>query len=200
MHILERDNPDMEIIKNESIITSKKKNKKICCDVDGVIANFGEKYQKWLIENHPKINIDPNSYHCGVPYELGKDFIAEFWRSGAIRKMEHFPDAKYYFNKLSEIHDIYIVTAINPNYSVQRTKNLSGFNYKSLILIHRKKSDWIINELKPDIAVEDKPANIKTLSDAGIKVYYPSYLPYTKGLEKFGTPFKSWKHLWEILS
>ncbi len=200
MNILESKKLDMEIVNNESINSSKNKGNKICCDVDGVIANFGEEYQKWLIENHPKIDIDPKSYHCGVPYELGKEFISEFWKSGAVRKMKHFPDAKYYFNKLAEIHDIYIVTAINPNYSVQRTKNLSGYNYKSLVLIHKQKADWIINELKPDIAIEDKPINIKILSDAGIKVYYPSYLPYTKGLEEYGIPFKSWKHLWELLS
>jgi 5'(3')-deoxyribonucleotidase len=199
MSILKDNNKTMEIINNESINTSDKKEKAICCDVDGVITNFGDAYRKWLSKNHPKVKINPDSYHCGVPFELGKDFVSELWRSGVIREMEHFPGAKTYFNKLAQKYDMYIVTAINPNYSVQRTKNLKGYGYKSLTLIHKRKTDWIINDLKPDIAIEDKPANIKTLSEAGIDVYYPIYVPYTNDMEDYGTPFNSWKHLWELL-
>ncbi|MFW5800133.1 MAG: 5' nucleotidase, NT5C type [Spirochaetota bacterium] len=172
---------------------------KICCDVDGVILDFGSAYKKWLEENHPKIKINPYDYHCGVPYELGKDFVTEFWKTGIVRRLKPFPGAREYFNKLAQYYDMYIVTALKGNYKEQRKESLKGFDYKELYIIEHKKAEWIIKELKPDIAIEDKPGNIMTLSEVNIKVYYPSFILYTMGLKDYGVPFDSWRHLWELL-
>ena len=60
------------------------------------------------------------------------------------------------------------------------------------------KTDHIINNIKPIIAIEDKPKNIQILSEAGIRVFYP-ILEYTKGMEQFGTPYENWYYLMDLI-
>ena len=170
---------------------------KIMSDVDGVILDFGGGMKNWIQANHPERVLDFTSWDFG----LGKDawtYVMLFWASGALERLKQYPGAKAGFNKLAKKFDIHIVTALDPKYTAQRKKNLSGFNYKSITVKGLGKLEHILNVTKPDIAFEDKPEYIRKMVAAGIDVYYPD-LPLTKGVN-VGTRYKSWSELVKLVT
>jgi 5'(3')-deoxyribonucleotidase len=177
----------------------KEKKYKIMSDVDGVIVDFVNPWIDWVEKKDPNIKIDKSRYDLGLSGEIIGRYINDFWKSGAMNSLPIYENAKESFNNIAKKHDIYIVSALNNDYFKERKENLKGFNYKILKLIDNNKVEWIIDTLKPDIAIEDDPKNIMRLSGAGIKVYYPKFATYTDGMEAYGNGFDNWKELEEML-
>jgi hypothetical protein len=176
------------------------KKVKIVCDVDGVILDFSKSFARFWNSKYPDhlISERPKSWRFGLPKEMHTrlhDEVNNFGRTEESGKLEYlFTDIDPYFNYLSEIHDIHIVTACPEEFKENRILNLNYLKYSSLAFKSKNKAKYIIEEVKPFIAIEDYPENVVKLSVAGIKVYYPD-LPYTAGYEAYGTPFNSWKEL-----
>ena len=103
-------------------------------------------------------------------------------------------------NRLVEKDEVHLVTAIQPECSEKRAENLSALNYTSLQCVgDAAKERVIIEEVVPDVMIEDRPELIKAFHGAGIPVFYPDWHPYTRGMEAFGTPFSHWNQIPELL-
>jgi len=172
---------------------------KLMSDVDGVLVDFNGDFADWLEENH---NDAFQGFNPAVwDFNLGKEswnYIKEFWSSGVLTNLTIFPNAKKVFNDLSEIFQMNIVTALDPKYKSERVINLKGFKYDSIKVLGTGKIEYILNNLKPVVAIEDKPEYIRRMSKAGIDVYFPR-IPMTRGLESYGTPYRNWLELKKIL-
>lgn len=168
----------------------------ISCDVDGVLLDFIGGIKKWADKTHPeydiKINI-PGNWYFGVDKKLAWKMVEEFWATDELSKLPQYPGAKTGFNRLAKNFEVHIVTALDAKYKAKRVKNLSGFNYESMTVKAEGKFQTIVNKIKPDIAIEDKPELIQRMTRAGIDVYWPN-LPLTKGVA-VGTKYKNWPDL-----
>lgn len=168
----------------------------ISCDVDGVLLDFTNGILKWTNKNHPdvdmKINI-PGNWYFGLDKKTAWKMVEEFWASGALSKLPAYSGAKTGFNRLAKNFEVHIVTALDAQYKAQRVKNLSGFNYESMTVKSEGKYETIVNKIKPDIAIEDKPELIQRMTRVGIDVYWPDIV-LTKGVA-VGTKYKNWPDL-----
>ena len=57
------------------------------------------------------------------------------------------------------------------------------------------KEETVIEEVKPDVMIEDRPELIEAFHRADIRVIFPNWHPYTKGMERFATPFSLWNEV-----
>ncbi len=57
------------------------------------------------------------------------------------------------------------------------------------------KEETVIEEVKPDVMIEDRPELIEAFHRADISVIFPNWHPYTKGMERFATPFSLWNEV-----
>jgi uncharacterized HAD superfamily protein len=175
----------------------------ICIDTDGVLLDFLEPFAKWYNANFT----DKVHEHHKQDYDLGKGDdkkffprIQQFWETpmfGSLPLLDK--DAPKYFNLLAEDNTMIIATAVPEHLSAARTRNLNEFKYSGLHFVPKDKAYFIINLIRPSIAIEDKPETIKELYHAGIKVYYP-YCKYITGMEKYGTMYKNWKELYGFIA
>ena len=47
--------------------------------------------------------------------------------------------------------------------------------------------------------LEDRPELIEAFHNAGINVFFPDWHPYTKGMERYATPFSHWQEIPDLL-
>ncbi len=175
----------------------------ICCDVDGVLLFFAGAFVKWYNAHHVEKISDADMHDYGFNID-SRDYLYKeikmFWDTPFFSSMPLMDkDAPKYFNLLAKNNEMIIATAVDEKHRKSRETNLYQFDYDKIYFVPHDKAKFIIEKLKPDIAIEDKPDTIKELSAAGIKVYYPD-LSYTKGLEKYGTKYNLWKELYVKLS
>ena len=86
-----------------------------------------------------------------------------------------------------------IVSALEPDQSKKRVENLKLLNYTTLQCVgDDRKEEIVIEEIQPDLMIEDRPKLIEAFHRAGIKVIFPDWHPYTRGMECFSTPFYLW--------
>lgn len=172
--------------------------KKICLDCDGVLLDYWQANKDWAKIHHPEYKLSDKNYYMGLSQDEAWILIQSFWNSGNLSKLPYFSGALEGVNKLHEYYHIDVATALHPSYEDERLINLKDLKRHSFKCCKQNKVDYIINILKPDIAVEDKPKNVKALSNAGITVYYPK-VKYTEGLEEYGIEYKDWDELTRVL-
>jgi hypothetical protein len=167
---------------------------KIICDVDGVILDFAKGFSDWWNQNNDiKIDSKPDTWCFGLSEGFFSKGVAQFCKTPALKSLDYlFKDTEEYFNILSSMYQVNIVTALPEKYSKSRIANLSKLKYNSIKFIEHK-LDYLIKS-KPDVCIEDRPDYIKKLSENKISVFYPNN-NYCKGLSKFGVKFNSWKDL-----
>lgn len=167
---------------------------KLMSDVDGVLVEFSRPFAEWIQRENPDLEIDLDQWGFGLPKEQVDGFIVGFWSSGELRSLPFFPDALEGINSLKSLFEIHLVTALAPEYEPYRVENLKDVKYDSLTVAGWGKRDYVIDVVKPVVALEDKPELIKEFSDAGIDVFYP-LIPITKGLGEYGTCYTNWQEL-----
>lgn len=177
--------------------------KKIVCDCDGCILDFAFKFSEWWnLDHFDLISGTPTSWDFGVKDTKALyEGVVEFQKSKNFESIPYlFPDTEKFFNILSEKYKIIIVSATPLFAEESRKKNLENLRYNKLILKPEKKIEYIINNIRPSIAIEDKPEYIKQLASCDIQVYYPKIkLTEGKGLENYGFEFNSWSDLHDKL-
>ncbi len=47
--------------------------------------------------------------------------------------------------------------------------------------------------------IEDRPELIESFCSAGLYVIYPDWHPYTKGMDRYATPFSHWQEVPDLL-
>jgi hypothetical protein len=171
------------------------KKKKFVWDVDGVLLDFSTDFERF-VSNELGIDVNHEDYDLGIDRKTIEPIINKFWNSENFSRLKQYPSAKEVFNYIAKRTESVIATAISGEYARAREKNLSGFAYKKIHYLPVDKKKFVVNTLKPDVCIEDKPSNIEFYTNAGILTFFPSNLPYTKGLSiKYAIPYNSLEEL-----
>ena len=89
---------------------------------------------------------------------------------------------------------------MEPNQTKKRVENLKLLNYTTLQCVGDElKEETVIEKVKPDVMIEDRPELIEAFHRADIRVIFPNWHPYTKGMERFATPFSLWNEVPNLL-
>ena len=172
----------------------------ICSDVDGVILNYIQGFIDFTIEEDIPYQYNPELY--GVIRGVGNEskLRKRFHDGDFLRRLVYYEGALEVLNTLVKINEVHLVTALDPDCSNKRAENLSRLNYTSMQCVgDADKERIIIEEVKPDVMLEDRPELIQAFNLAGLKVFYPDWHLYTQGMAPFGTPFSCWKQLPQLL-
>jgi hypothetical protein len=156
---------------------------KIGIDYDGVITDACEVV--YSINNIYNTNFKPSnvtdydfSKCLGIEIDWSKELLFN-----ALRNLNWRSNAKDIIKKLNQEHEVYIITARNPN-SKETTDNKIyeevGTKLNSIFLGHASKSETI-NNLNLDIMIEDSPDNIMQIQQ---------YCPNTK-IIKMNAPYNT---------
>jgi len=174
---------------------------KICSDVDGVILDYIQGFIDFTIKEKIPYTHNPKLY--GVIRHLpDKELILRKFNSGDyLQKLNFYDDSLQTLNLLANQHELHLVSALEPKLFKKRKENLNALNYTSLKCVGDfHKEPIIIEEIKPDVMIEDRPELIRAFFYAGIQVIFPNWHPYTKGMERYATPFSNWQQIPEILN
>ena len=113
-----------------------------------------------------------------------------------MSQLKFYDDSLEILNLLASKHELHLVSALEPNQTKKRVENLKMLNYTTLQCVGDDlKEETVIEEVKPDVMIEDRPELIEAFHHAGIKVIFPDWHPYTKGMERFATPFSLWNEV-----
>ncbi len=173
---------------------------KICSDVDGVILNYIQGFIDFTQRENIPYTHEPELYGVirNFPDNLG--MRDQFHAGDSLRQLNYFNDSLQILNMLATQHELHLVTALEPEQFRKREENLAALNYTSLQCVGDiRKEQIIVEEIQPDVMLEDRPELIEAFYSAGIRVLFPDWHPYTKGMERFGTPFSRWQEIPELL-
>ena len=173
---------------------------KICSDVDGVILDYIQGFIDFSQKEKIPYTHDPKLY--GVIRNLpNKELIWGKFHSGDyLKKLNFYDNSLRILNLLSNQHELHLVSALEPEQSEKREENLNALNYTSLKCVGNiLKEQIIIEEIKPNVVFEDRPELIRAFYNAGIRVLFPNWHPYTKGMERYATPFSNWQEIPKLL-
>ena len=171
----------------------------ICSDVDGVILNYIQGFIDFTRDEDIDYQYNPENYGVITGIENAENLRKRFHAKDYLRQLQYYEGALEVLNRLVEKDEVHLVTAIQPECSEMRAENLTALNYTSLQCVgDAAKERVIIEEVAPDVMIEDRPELIKAFHGAGIPVFYPDWHPYTRGMKAFGTPFSHWNQIPEL--
>ena len=129
------------------------------------------------------------------------EFVRDQFHNGDdLCNLNYFDNSLQILNSLATKHELHIVSALEPEQEAKRRENLRDLNYHSLRCVgDNYKEKIIVEEIKPDIMLEDRPELIKAFYKAGIIVIYPKWHIYTEGMDRFATPFSNWLEVPELV-
>ena len=172
----------------------------ICSDVDGVILNYIQGFIEFTVDENISFRYNPEKY--GVMRDLiNEDELRErFHKGNYLRKLQYYSNALEVLNSLAEKFELHLVTAISPECCEKRKENLAALNYTSLQCVgDHAKERVILEEVIPDVIIEDRPKLIRAFHAAGIPVFFPDWHRYTWDMDPFGIAFSDWEKLPSIL-
>ena len=173
---------------------------KICSDVDGVILDYIRGFLEFTQKE--KISFTYNPKLWGVIRNLPNNFEVRdrFHAGDSLRNLQYFDGSLEILNLLASSHELHLVTALEPELTQKRAENLKCVNYTTMQCVgHLRKEQIIVEEIQPDVMIEDRPELIKSFFDAGLYVIYPDWHTYTKGMDKYATPFSHWQEIPDLL-
>ena len=173
---------------------------KICSDVDGVILDYIQGFIDFTMDENIPYTYNPNLYGVISNFPNNDAIYEKFHAGNCLSKLKFYKDSLKILNLLAENHELHLVSALEPKQHQKREKNLNSLNYSSLQCVGDfLKEQIIIEEIKPDIMLEDRPELIKSFNKSGISVFYPDWHAYTKGMDRYATPFSSWEEIPELI-
>ena len=173
---------------------------KICSDVDGVILNYIQGFIDFTrIEKIPYSH-DPELYGVISNFPDNRKVRDQFYSGKYLSQLKFYDGSLEILNLLASKHELHLVSALEPEQSKKRVENLKMLNYTTLQCVgDARKEEIIVNKIKPDFMIEDRPELIEAFYNAGIRVIFPNWHPYTKGMERFATPFSIWNEVPNLL-
>ena len=173
---------------------------KICSDVDGVILDYILGFLEFTQKEKIPYSHDPELW--GVIRNFPDNFEVRnrFHAGDSLRNLKYFEGSLEILNLLASSHELHLVTALEPEQTQKRVENLESVNYKTLQCVgHLRKEQIIVKEIQPDVMIEDSPELIESFCNAGLYVIYPDWHPYTKGMDRYATPFSHWQEVPDLL-
>ena len=173
---------------------------KICSDVDGVILDYILGFIEFTQKE--KIPYSHNPELWGVIRNFPDNFEVRnrFHAGDSLRNLKYFDGSLEILNLLASRHDLHLVTALEPEQTQKGVEYLESVNYKTLQCVgHLRKEQIIVKEIQPDVMIEDSPELIESFCNAGLYVIYPDWHPYTKGMDRYATPFSHWQEVPDLL-
>jgi 5'(3')-deoxyribonucleotidase len=173
---------------------------KICSDVDGVILNYILGFIEFTQKEKIPYNHDPELW--GVIRNFPDNFEVRnrFHAGDSLRNLKYFDGSLEILNLLARSHELHLVTALEPEQTQKRVENLESVNYTTLQCVgHLRKEQIIVKEIQPDVMIEDSQELIESFCNAGLYVIYPDWEPYTKGMDRYATPFSHWQEVPDLL-
>ena len=173
---------------------------KICSDVDGVILNYILGFIEFTQKEKIPYSHDPELW--GVIRNFPDNFEVRnrFHAGDSLRNLKYFDGSLEILNLLASSHELHLVTALEPEQTQKRVENLESVNYTTLQCVgHLRKEQIIVKEIQPDVMIEDSPELIESFCNAGLYVIYPDLHPYTKGMDRYATPFSHWHEVPDLL-
>jgi len=172
----------------------------ICSDVDGVILNYIQGFIDFTQRENIPYNHDPELYGVIRTFPDNEAMRDKYHDGNDLSHLNFFDDSLEILNMLAGQHELHLVSALEPEQTQKRTDNLKELNYTSLQCVGDfHKEQIIVEEIKPDVMLEDRPELIEAFHNAGIRVLYPEWHLYTKGMDRFATPFSNWLEIPELL-
>lgn len=164
----------------------------IVCDIDEVILQFIPEIENIIGRRLTK-------------FEKTKevmDAVHEIHESDILSRLKPYPGSRKYFNRLTKQFQMVLLTATPEEHNHKRIVNLRGYNYSSIVNAHSSVKYKKVMEIDPLFVIEDRPDTIKSISDVGYFVFYPTWVEYNENLQINGTHgFSSWGELYnEIIN
>ena len=178
-------------------------NLNIVCDCDSVLLDFSKSFARWhnRIYTDYKLKENPDDYQFSIDTTILYPRIYEFYDTDLFGELAYMtPDIPNKFNKLSKHNTISIISAVPPKYTLKRANNLSQLCNVSDLILNENKIPMILG-MRPDICIEDSPNNVRRLTEAGIKTFYPTIPNYSKLIVKneFAIPYDDWDQLLNLI-
>ncbi len=174
---------------------------KICSDVDGVILDYIQGFIDFTVKEKINYEHDPNLYGVISNFPNKEEIYERFNSGNYLSKLNYYDHSLKILNSLAQKHELHLVSALAPALQREREKNLTELNYISLQCVGDSlKEQIILEEIKPDIMIEDRPELIKTFYNKGISVIYPEWHNYTKGMDRYAIPFSNWLEIPKLLN
>ena len=174
---------------------------KICSDVDGVILNYIQGFIDFTKEEKITYTYNPNLYGVISNFPNNDTIYEKFHAGDFLRNLKFYDNSLKILNLLAKKHELHLVSALEPEQFKKREENLNSLNYSSLQCVGDVlKEQIIIEKIKPDVMLEDRPELIKSFNNSGISVFYPDWHYYTKGMDRYATPFSSWEEIPDLIN
>ena len=169
---------------------------KICSDVDGVILNYIQGFIDFTRKEKIPYSHNPKIYGVISNFPDNLKVRNQFYSGNYLYQLKFYDDSLEILNMLSSKYELHLVSALEPEHSKKRVENLKMLNYKTLQCVGDElKEKTVVEGIQPDVMLEDRPELIEAFHRAGIRVIYPDWHPYTKGMERFATPFSLWNEV-----
>ena len=168
----------------------------ICSDVDGVILDYNQGFIDFTRKEKIPYSYNPEIYGVISNFPDNQKVRDQFYSGKYLSQLKYYDDSLEILNLLANKHELHIVSALEPELQKKRVENLKMLNYKTLQCVgDERKEETIVEEIQPDVMIEDRPELIEAFHRAGIRVIFPDWHPYTKGMESFATPFSLWNEV-----
>ena len=162
----------------------------ICSDVDGVILNYIQGFVDFTRKEKIPYSYNPELYGVISNFPDNLKVRDKFYSGKYLSQLKFYDGSLEILNLLASKHELHLVSALEPAQLKKRVENLKMLNYTTLQCAGEdRKEGIIIDEIQPDVMIEDRPELIEAFHRAGIRVIFPDWHPYTKGMERFATPF-----------
>ena len=173
---------------------------KICSDVDGVILNYTQGFIDFTKKEKIPYYHNPELYGVISNFPDNQKVREQFYSGKYLSKLNFYQNSLEILNLLASNHELHLVSALEPKQSKKRAENLKMLNYASLQCVgDDRKEEVVIEEIQPEVMIEDRPELIVAFHRAGIRVIFPDWHPYTKGMERIATPFSIWNEVPHLL-
>lgn len=173
---------------------------KICSDVDGVILNYIQGFIDFTKRQNIPYTHNPELYGVIRNFPDNVEVRDQFHAGEYLRQLKFYDGSLEILNLLAGRHELHLITALEPEQSQKRAENLKKVNYTSLQCVgDDRKEKIVIEQIQPDVMFEDRPELIEAFHHAGLRVIFPDWHPYTKGMERFATPFSLWQEIPDLL-
>jgi hypothetical protein len=180
------------------------------CDVDNVIFNFSKGFQQYMKEKYDiQIDSNPDFYSFTEFKESKQDLeflqnsILEYVNTNPCLSLVDVELPKLFHRLRQQKFKIVLLTAFSGDKSI-RIQNLkrAGIEYDDIIFDGNKLP--IIQKLKPDLVIEDKPKTIIQLEKIKQLTFIPTCWKYTQKLcssnkFKYIKPYKNTEELTQLI-